>query len=79
MAIFHEEAVLSLLATDSHSCRFRPFERSTSKLRWTLSRPGVDPTQNASWQRLTGDTFISENDIMGPRKKAKAVYEERIA
>ena len=25
------------------------------------------------------DTFISENDILGPRKKAKADYEERIA
>jgi protein SDA1 len=26
-----------------------------------------------------GDTFISENDILGPRKKAKADYAERIA
>lgn len=26
-----------------------------------------------------GDTFISENDILGPRKKAKADYEERMA
>lgn len=25
------------------------------------------------------DTFISENDIIGPRKKAKADYEERMA
>lgn len=25
------------------------------------------------------DTFISENDILGPRKKAKADYDERIA
>ena len=25
------------------------------------------------------DTFISENDILGPRKKAKADYEERMA
>jgi protein SDA1 len=25
------------------------------------------------------DTFISENDILGPRKKAKATYEERLS
>lgn len=25
------------------------------------------------------DTFVSENDILGPRKKAKADYEERMA
>jgi protein SDA1 len=26
-----------------------------------------------------GDTFVSENDILGPRKKVKADYAERIA
>ena len=28
---------------------------------------------------VMSDTFISENDILGPRKKAKADYEERVA
>lgn len=28
---------------------------------------------------VMGDSFISENDILGPRKKAKADYEERMA
>ncbi|KAF8516656.1 protein required for actin cytoskeleton organization and cell cycle progression [Gautieria morchelliformis] len=28
---------------------------------------------------LMSDTFVSENDILGPRKKAKADYEERLA
>ena len=28
---------------------------------------------------VMSDTFISENDILGPRKKARADYEERMA
>lgn len=32
-----------------------------------------------SQKSAAGDAFVSENDILGPRKKAKADYTERIA
>ena len=39
----------------------------------------LEANKKAMSQGNPGETFISEDDILGPRKKAKADYAERIA
>jgi protein SDA1 len=39
----------------------------------------LEASQKAQAAERQEDTFISENDIMGPRKKSKADYAERVA
>ncbi|EPT01810.1 hypothetical protein FOMPIDRAFT_1161029 [Fomitopsis schrenkii] len=39
----------------------------------------LEANKKAASQGNSGETFISEDDILGPRKKAKADYAERIA
>lgn len=39
----------------------------------------LEATRKANAQANSEDVFVSENDILGPRKKAKADYAERMA